>query len=191
MVGRRKGCTYSWVGFFSYTWKIRRRNDLPWDYSKIIRHYLLPEMKLLDIDTGGGEFLLSLKHPLCHLSATEAYSPNVELCKEKLLPLGVDFREADGLTKLPFNNETFDIVINRHGAFNENEIWRVLKPKGIFITQQVGAENDRELVELLLNEIPPLPFPKQYLHKVQQAFEKRGLQPLKQKKCIVQLNFGM
>ena len=77
--------------------KYEEENDLPWDYSKIIRHYLLPEMKLLDIDTGGGEFLLSLKHPLCHLSATEAYSPNVELCKEKLLPLGVDFREADGL----------------------------------------------------------------------------------------------
>ena len=57
------------------------------------------------------------------------------------------------------DKETFDIVINRHGAFDENEIWRVLKPKGIFITQQVGAENDRELVELLLNEVPPLPFP--------------------------------
>ena len=169
--------------------KYEEENDLPWDYSKIIRHYLLPEMKLLDIDTGGGEFLLSLKHPLCHLSATEAYSPNVELCKEKLLPLGVDFREADGLTKLPFNNETFDIVINRHGAFNENEIWRVLKPKGIFITQQVGAENDRELVELLLNEIPPLPFPKQYLHKVQQAFEKKGFTTLEAEEVYRPIKF--
>ena len=31
--------------------------DLPWDYRHIIRDYLKPEMKLLDIDTGGGEFL--------------------------------------------------------------------------------------------------------------------------------------
>lgn len=145
---------------------------MPWDYGKIIRRYLSPEMKLLDIDTGGGEFLLSLNHPLCRLSATEAYPPNVELCEKKLLPLGIDFREADGLKKFPFEDKTFDIVINRHGVLNENEIWRVLKPDGIFITQQVGAENDRELVELLLNEIPPLPFPKQYLHKVQKAFEK-------------------
>lgn len=129
---------------------------------------------LLDIDTGGGEFLLSLKHPFCNLSATEAYPPNVALCKEKLLPLGIDFREASGAAELPFDNETFDIVINRHGSFNENEIWRVLKPKGFFITQQVGAENDRELVELLLNETPPLPFPKQYLDKVRQRFEKVG-----------------
>lgn len=62
--------------------KYEEENDLPWDYGKIIRRYLSPEMKLLDIDTGGGEFLLSLKHPLCQLSATEAYPPNVELCEK-------------------------------------------------------------------------------------------------------------
>ncbi len=28
--------------------------DLPWDYQSIILHYLKPEMKLLDVDTGGG-----------------------------------------------------------------------------------------------------------------------------------------
>lgn len=38
--------------------------DLPWDYQRIIFDYLKPEMKLLDIDTGGGEFLLSLPSPL-------------------------------------------------------------------------------------------------------------------------------
>ena len=29
---------------------------LPWDYREIIAGYLTPDMKLLDIDTGGGEF---------------------------------------------------------------------------------------------------------------------------------------
>ena len=169
--------------------KYEEEKDLPWDYSGMIRRYLLPEMKLLDIDTGGGEFLLSLKYPLCHLSATEAYLPNVELCKEKLLPLGVDFKEADASVRLPFDNETFDIVINRHGAFNENEIWRVLKPNGIFITQQVGAENDRELVELLLNEAPPLPFPKQYLHTVQQAFQEVGFTTLEAEEIYRPIKF--
>ena len=36
--------------------------DMPWDYRHIILDYLKPEMKLLDIDTGGGEILLSLHH---------------------------------------------------------------------------------------------------------------------------------
>lgn len=154
--------------------KYLEENDLPWDYSQIIHNYLLSQMKLLDIDTGGGEFLLSLGHPLCHISATEAYPPNVKLCKEKLPALGVDFREANGLTQLPFSDAAFDLVINRHGDFNAKEIRRVLKPKGLFITEQVGAENDRELVSLLLGNTPPLPFPNQYLNIIRRQFEELG-----------------
>lgn len=52
-------------------------------------------MQLLDYDTGGGEFLLSLGHPYRNTAATEGYPPNVELCRQVLLPLGVDFRPCD------------------------------------------------------------------------------------------------
>lgn len=48
--------------------KYDEEHDLPWNYEKIVRQYLSPEMKLLDIDTGGGEFLLSLNHPYYNLS---------------------------------------------------------------------------------------------------------------------------
>ena len=142
--------------------KYTEETDLPWNYQNIILDYLKPEMKLLDIDTGGGEFLLSLRHPYVKTSATEAYPPNIQLCKETLLPLGIDFRAGDGKDMLPFDDYEFDIVINRHGDFNTKEIHRVLKCGGIFITEQVGAENDRELVELLLGKTE-LPFPEQYL----------------------------
>ena len=50
-------------------------------------------MKLLDMETGG-EFLLSLRHPNNNTAAIEAYPPNVKLCKEVLLPLGIDFKEG-------------------------------------------------------------------------------------------------
>ncbi|MBQ8821354.1 MAG: class I SAM-dependent methyltransferase [Lachnospiraceae bacterium] len=155
--------------------KYEEGNDLSWDYREIIKKYLSPDMKLLDIDTGGGEFLLSLQHPNHNLAATESYPPNVELCKDVLLPLGIDFKEADGCDdRYPFADQSFDMVINRHGEFNAKEIWRILKPGGLFITQQVGAENDRELVELLLREVPPLPFPRQYLEIIQREFEDIG-----------------
>lgn len=32
-------------------------NDLPWNYKEIIKKYLNNNMRLLDYDTGGGEFL--------------------------------------------------------------------------------------------------------------------------------------
>ena len=37
--------------------------NLPWDFRTVINKYLKNDMKLLDMETGGGEFLLSLNHP--------------------------------------------------------------------------------------------------------------------------------
>lgn len=163
--------------------------DLPWNYEAIVRQYLRPEQKLLDIDTGGGEFLLSLGHPCCNLAATENYPPNVELCRRELLPIGIDFRQADGRGKLPFCDQSFDIVINRHGNFNPQEIGRVLKAGGIFITEQVGAENDRELVALLLHEVPDLPFPKQYLKIARTAFEETDFSVIRAEEAFRPIKF--
>ena len=169
--------------------KYTEQDDLPWDYRAVIRKHLTPESKILDIDTGGGEFLLSLGHPACNTGATEAYPPNVRLCKETLLPLGIDFREADGSGPLPFPDASFDIVLNRHGDFNPSKIYRVLKPGGLFITQQVGAENDRELVEMLLPEPPPLPFPEQYLDLTAKKFKSHGFTVLEAEEAFRPIRF--
>lgn len=157
--------------------------DLPWDYREEILRYLKPEMRILDIDTGGGEFLLSLNHPHANTAATENYPPNVELCRETLLLLGIDFKAADGKGVLPFGDASFDMVINRHGDFNPDEIHRVLKPGGMFITQQVGTENDRELVELLCGQTD-LPFPDQYLNITEDRFSQTGFEILDGRECF-------
>ncbi len=149
-------------------------DDLPWNYRAAITARLTPAMRILDLDTGGGEFLLSLGHPPALTAATEGYPPNVALCQQKLLPLGIDFRPADAKGTLPFADEEFDLILNRHGDLNPAEIARLLKPGGCFLTQQVGAENDRELVELLLGDTP-LPFPDQYLRIAADRFTQAGL----------------
>ena len=162
--------------------------SFPWDYREVIKKYLTPDMKLLDIDTGGGEFLLSIKHPFRNCAASEGYVPNVALCEKKLLPLGIDFRK--GVAKnLPFDNASFDIVINRHGDFCPKEIKRVLKKGGLFITQQVGAENDREFVELLYGRSLPLPYPEQYLCKAKEKFILEGFRILECGECKKPMRF--
>lgn len=162
--------------------------DLPWDYGVIVRQYLSPDAKLLDIDTGGGEFLLSLKHPYENTSTTEGYPPNVELCRSVLVPLGIDFREAADVSQLPFTDNSFDIVINRHGDFLEKELFRILKPGGVFVTQQVGAENDRALVDLLLPHTR-LPYPEQYRQKAVKRFADAGFQILRSEEAFPKIKF--
>ena len=151
---------------------------LPWDYEAIVRSALRDEMKLLDYDTGGGEFLLTLGHPYKNTAATEGYPPNVKLCRERLLPLGIDLRECSDAARIPFGDGSFDLIINRHGNFDPREIWRLLKPGGLFITQQVGSENDRELVEMVLPGAEK-PFPHENLREQKPRFADAGFEILR------------
>ena len=122
-----------------------QEEELPWDYKKIVERYLKSADVLLDMGTGGGEFLLSLEHPYKLTSVTEGYEPNFKLCRRKLGALGIDVKYADDEGKLPFGDDIFDIVINRHEAYLPEEVRRILKPGGVFITQQVGGDNNVEL----------------------------------------------
>ena len=169
--------------------RLHEPDPLPWDYREIILSYLQSQWQLLDLDTGGGEFLLSLQHPYVNTAATENYPPNVILCRETLSPLGIDFRSANASEQLPFPDDRFDIVIDRHGDFCPGEIHRVLKPGGLFLTQQVGAENDREFVKLLCGDIP-LPFPEQYLTVTSQKFRGAGFAILKEAECFRPMRFS-
>lgn len=168
--------------------RYEEENDLPWDYKNIIKQYLKTEYKLLDIDTGGGEFLLTLKHPFKNTSVTENYLPNVEFCKKNLVPLGINLYEIDGDSLLPFKDNEFDIVINKHGSFNVSELFRILKTGGIFITQQVGAENDKELIELLLPQTE-LSFPDSYLKNISKKFKETGFKILQEQEVFRPIKF--
>jgi SAM-dependent methyltransferase len=55
---------------------------------------------------------------------------------------------------LPFEEDFFDLVINRHETFYAAEVARVLKAGGIFITQQVGERNLIEINQWLGAEVP-------------------------------------
>ena len=168
----------------------RSREDtaFPWDYKTAIKKHLKPDAKLLDVDTGGGEFLLSLGHPQENTAATEGYEPNVALCNQRLLPLGIDFRAGVVAEGLPFDDESFDVIINRHGDLNPTDFYRLLKPGGLFITQQVGAKNDREFVELLCGDVP-LPFPEQFLEIAEENFRQAGFHILESCECFRSYDF--
>lgn len=162
--------------------------DLPWNYEKIVRHYLNDNSEILDYDTGGGEFLLSLNHPFFKTSATEGYKPNIKLCKEKLLPLGINFKACDNPSDIPFNDESFDLIINRHGEFDAKELYRLLKKGGVFVTEQVGSDNDRDLVNMVLPNNKK-PFKNLNLNTQRNVFENVGFRILKAKEAYRPIKF--
>ncbi|MDP4146030.1 MAG: methyltransferase domain-containing protein [Bacillota bacterium] len=141
---------------FSYIDSRSKEEALPWDYKKIVESYISDDKVMLDMGTGGGEFLLSINPSVGKTYATEAYLPNIELSRQTLAPHGIEVRAVQDDCKLPFKDNFFDLIINRHEAYYLSEVNRILKPGGIFITQQIGENNNRELSSFLLDKYPEI-----------------------------------
>ncbi|MGH2560047.1 MAG: class I SAM-dependent methyltransferase [Thermomicrobiales bacterium] len=121
---------------------------LPWSYASRALAEMARAQSLLDMDTGGGELLAALR-PLPPVAfATEGYAPNIPIARQRLEPLGVHVvKVAEG--RLPFDDNRFDLVLNRHGFYDPAELFRVLRPGGRFLTQQVGGKSYRGIPALL------------------------------------------
>lgn len=137
----------------------------PWSWEDVVRPRLDRAGSCLDMGTGEGAVLAGLQ-PLPALTvAQEEWLPTVPAAAATLRPLGVHLVVARGATEntadqssspaLPFRDEAFDIVLNRHEAFDPAEVRRVLRPGGVFCTQQVGHGETTSIRALL--DLPPLP----------------------------------
>lgn len=163
-------------------------SEPPWDYRREVLDGLAPEHRLLDMGTGGGEFLMTLGHPPAATAVTEGYPPNLALCRERLSPLGVDVRAVNEDDELPFEAEAFDRVISRHESFCADEVRRVLKPGGRFVTQQVGGKNDRELSLRLIEGFRPA-FPDHDLAHNVRALSEAGFEILRAEEYFGPIRF--
>lgn len=125
---------------FSYLNGRMHEDQPPWSYSSRAAELMRRSLSVLDMGTAAGERFRELQdHWPPKVAVTEEYPPNLALAKQNLEPLGVsvfDVRltEQDGM---PFRNEEFSIVLDRHAAFNSEEVARILSVGGTFLTQQV------------------------------------------------------
>lgn len=117
----------------------------PWDWGTVVRSGFPGVRAFLDVGTGGGERLAALAPLPPETWATEGYPPNVEVARARLEPLGVSVTAADAEKSVPFPAGCFDLVTDRHVGCPPAEVFRILRPGGHFITEQVGACQYREL----------------------------------------------
>ena len=125
---------------FSYLKGRMLEDDPPWSYTTRAMALMRSASSVLDIGTGGGERVLMMREAWPEkVVVTEAHPPNVKLATDRLGPLGVTVVDVDMREDrpFPFEDESFDLVINRHSALNIGEIARTLTSGGRLLTQQV------------------------------------------------------
>lgn len=124
--------------------------SLPWEYAGHVQEKMRGARAMLDMGTGGGERFLALAPFPERTCATECYAPNVPVARKRLEPLGVVVADttADQENRhLPFQDGEFDLIVNRHECYVPEEVWRILKPGGFFLTQQCGGYGENDLIE--------------------------------------------
>ena len=125
------------------------RDPVPWEYADVIRRYLSPSSHVLDIGTGGGERVLSLAP---HFGVGIGIDRKPEMIRVALENRGSSFHdkvsfEVMRAQDLRFPEGTFDVILNRHAPVFYDQVVRVLRSGGYFITQQVGGRNTQNVFD--------------------------------------------
>jgi SAM-dependent methyltransferase len=140
----------------------------PWDFGEIVAERAARATTMLDMGTGGSEWLSSLRARAPVTVATESWPPNVGVAATRLRKLGVPVVQDEGATdnlrqdredpkgRLAFTADAFDLVTNRHESFVASEVSRVLRPRGTFVTQQAQSGSQHELLGVQLSHVEEL-----------------------------------
>jgi SAM-dependent methyltransferase len=133
----------------------------PWGYARLLAARMaalagVPGAAALDLQTGGGEVLATIPAGPPTLVATESWPPNLEVAGRNLARLGAAVvAMEDELDDLPFDDVSFDLVVSRHPVgIRWDEVARVLKPGGTYLSQDVGNGSVGELTEFMMGPQP-------------------------------------
>lgn len=128
-----------------------------WHYFDVVASKARNVSSMLDLETGSGQMIAALPVVPALTVGTEGYAPNVARATTRLRSRGAHLVVPDSNGRpLPFRGDTFALVTSRHPVTTWwDEIARVLRPGGSYLSQQVGPDSLRELSELLMGAAHP------------------------------------
>jgi tellurite methyltransferase len=133
-------------------------------FDQLLKGRFTPRMRLLDAGCGGGRnliYFLRCGYDVCGVDQSRGAIAQVQATASALAPqLPVDNFRVEPVERMSFADDTFDVVISSavlHFARDEEqwgtmirEMWRVLKPGGIFfarLASSIGIEEKIERIE--------------------------------------------
>ena len=132
-------------------------------FDQLLKGRLIPEMRLLDAGCGSGRnliYFLKSGFDVCGVDESSRSIAQVRELAATLAPhLPPDNFRAEPVEKMSFDDASFDVVISSavlHFARDEehwhsmlNEMWRVLRPGGIFFARLASSVGIEEKIEHL------------------------------------------
>jgi SAM-dependent methyltransferase len=161
----------------------------PWGYARLMGEQMGSVASALDIETGGGEVLATVPHRPKLLVATESWLPNVGVARQGLAALGAHVVAVADAPTLPFVDGIFDLVVSRHPVVVLwDEIVRVLRRGGTYLSQQIGAGTNRELTDFMMGPQPVNR--RRSVESLRAAAEDTGLEVVDLQSCALRVEFS-
>lgn len=110
-----------------------RVGDFGWDYVDVAREHREGRGRCLDVGTGGGEVFSRIERP--GDAALDISLERLAVARERLACHVV----AGDQAALPFPDQSFDAVTDRHVGVPPPEVMRVLRPGGVYVAQHPGS----------------------------------------------------
>lgn len=132
-------------------------------FDQLLKGRFNPQMRVLDAGCGGGRNLVYFLKSGYDVSAVDESSRSIEQVTELAATLAPQLPQenfrVEAVEKLSFSDGSFDVVISsavlhfardqQHWLAMVNEMWRVLKPGGIFFARLASTVGLEEKIELL------------------------------------------
>jgi SAM-dependent methyltransferase len=144
------GWDFSWLAGRAY-------EERPtWHYFDLVAARARGVSSLLDMEVGGAHMIAALPVVPPLTVGTESYAPNIPAAAVLLRARGAHLVCPDSAVRaLPFPAAVFELVTSRHPVTTWwDEIARVLRPGGTYLSQQVGPQSLHELSEHLMGARP-------------------------------------
>ncbi len=118
-----------------------------YDSHKIVEDYFSDDKHVAVVSVDGGKFTSDFTSlpPI-------TYSVEVDVAKARsvLEDKGVKVTSFTDDGKMPFKDEKIDLVVNELSNYDKFEMYRILKPGGYLVVDQLGSDNYKEIINMFV-----------------------------------------